>query len=90
MGGHNAFLQRQEDIKQHYFDVGQEIGMQKMWDYVQLALRDPDVMGKDILGRKRIEKIYAKLSELASIFAVSFTNETEADYYQEQLDGNLR
>lgn len=31
MAGHNAFLQRQEEVKQHYFDVGQEIGMQKMW-----------------------------------------------------------
>jgi hypothetical protein len=88
--GTNAYLNKQLEVKQHFLDVGQELGMQKMWDYVQLALRDPEVMGKDILGRKRIEKIYAKLDELASTYAIAFTADAEADYYQEQLDGGLR
>ena len=88
--GENAYLRKQKEIKQTCLDVGEEMGMQKMWDYVQLAVRDPDVMGKDILGRKRIEKIFEKLKELADTYHTAFTDDKEADYYQEKLDDGLR
>ena len=90
MGQSNAYLQRQTELKQKFLDVGEEMGMQKMWDYVQLALRDPDVMGKDVLGRKRMEKIFEKLKDLSSYYHNAFTDDKEADYTQEKLDDRLR
>ena len=53
----NAYLQKRESEKQTFLDVGEQFGMQKMWDYVQIALRDPETMGKDVMGRKRLEKL---------------------------------
>lgn len=86
----NAYMEQQQAIRQKYLDVGEEMGMQKMWDYVQIALRDSEVMGKDIIGRSRMEKIFRKLTELADTFQTAFTDEIEADYEQEKLDAHLR
>ena len=90
MGQKNAYLEKRKALNQGFLDVGEEMGLQKMWDYVQIALRDPDVMGKDILGRKRLEKIYEKVKELADTYHTCFTDDPEADYYQEKLDAQLR
>jgi hypothetical protein len=84
------YLDRQRKAQQTYLDIGEEMGMQKMWDYVQIALRDPDVMGKDILGKARLEKVYKKLGELADHYKTAFTDDVEADFRQEELDGVLR
>lgn len=89
-GKKNTYLQRQKTVQQTYLDIGEEMGMQKMWDYIQIALRDPETMGKDILGRKRIEKIFEKLKGLSDCYHTAFTDDKEADYYQEQMDGQLR
>ena len=84
------YLDRQRKAQQTYLDIGEEMGMQKMWDYVQIALRDPDVMGKDILGKARLQKVYKKLGELADHYETAFTDDKEADNRQEELDGVLR
>ena len=86
----NAYLEQRRAEQQKFLDVGEQLGMQKMWDFIQLALRDPEVMGKDILGRQRMEKIFKKLSELADTYHTAFTDDVEADYYQEKLDCQLR
>lgn len=52
----NDYLKRQADRNKAFFDAGERVGMQKCWDYVQIALRDQDVMGKDVIGRKRMER----------------------------------
>ena len=88
--GRNAYLEQQANLKQKILDVGEEMGMQKMWDYIQIALRDPDVMGKDILGKQRLEKLYRRCSELADKYHTAFTDDKEADYAQEHLDRALR
>lgn len=86
----NAYLDRQQKDRQKFFDAGEEIGVQKAWDYIQIALRDPEVMGRDIMGRKRIEKVFKKMSELADFYHTAFTDDKEADYCQEKLDAQLR
>lgn len=88
--GKNGYLQKRQAMNQGFLDAGESLGMQKMWDYVQLALRDPDVMGKDVLGRGRLEKIFGKLKELADTYHTAFTDSPEADYYQEKMDAQLR
>lgn len=43
----NDFISKRNERDQAFFDAGERIGMQNMWDYVQLCLRDPVVVGKE-------------------------------------------
>ena len=89
-GNKNTYLDRQRERDQKFLDAGERMGIQKMWDYIQIALRDPEIMGKDVMGRKRLEKLYKKTAELANYFHTAFTDDVEADYYQEKLDKQLK
>lgn len=89
-GNKNTYQQRRQAVNQAFLDAGEQIGMQKMWDYMQIALRDPETMGKDVFGRQRIEKIFQKTRELANYFHTAFTDDKEADVVQERMDGALR
>ena len=86
----NAYLRERERRDQHFLDIGEKIGMQKMWDYMQVVLHNPKAMNRDTFGPKRLKIIYEELSEVAKRYSIAFTNEKEADYYQEQLDAQLR
>jgi hypothetical protein len=90
MNGKNAYLKKQRKLQQGFMDVGEEMGMQKVCDYLHIALRDPEVMGKDTFGRKRLEKLFHKLNELANYYHTAFTDDKEADLVQEELDRNLK
>lgn len=86
----NAYLKQRDERNQAFLDAGEEMGMQKMWDYIQIALRDPEVMGKDVLGRKRLEKLYKKVNELADHYKTAFTFRVDADKIQRDFDAQLR
>ena len=90
MSSKNAYLEKQRKLQQGFLDVGEEMGLQKMWDYMQIALRDPEIMGKDVFGRKRLEKLYNKCSELAEYYKVAFTFQGEADVRQRDFDAQLK
>ena len=90
MGGNNAYLRKQQAVNQGFLDLGEQIATQKMWDYIQIVLRDPKVMGKDTFGPKRLAKIYTALKEMKDEYHTAFTSDKEADYYQEKLDSQLR
>ena len=85
-----GYFKKRNDINQSFLDAGEQLGTQKMWDYICLALRDPAVMGKDTFGAKRLEKVYNAMKELASEYHTAFTDDKEADYYQELLDRQLK
>ena len=84
------YLERQQAVYQEFFDLGEQITTQKMWDYIQIVLRDPKVMGKDTFGPKRLAKLYTALKEAKDVYHIAFTADKEADYYQEKLDSRLR
>ena len=50
----NSYLQKQEEMCQYYLDLGEHIGIQKMWDYLCIVLHNPDVMRKDTFGEARL------------------------------------
>lgn len=81
------FLARQEDMKQAYFDIGEEIGTQKTWDAVQLALRDVEPKR---WGKKKIAKLYERTAYYKKYFQEAFTTSAEADVKQEEQDAMLR
>lgn len=71
-------------------EIGEQIATQKMWDFLQVVLRNPKYVGKDTFGSKRLELIYKGLKETKDEYHIAFTSDKEADYYQEKLDGHLR
>lgn len=86
----NDLLKRQEARERQVFAAGLRMGMQIAGDYFQIALRDPEVVGKDTFGRGRIEKIVQKTMELDDYFSSAFSDHVEAERYQEEMDRLLR
>ena len=86
----NDFMARQRQREQEVFDAGLRIGRQQMCDYITLALREPEVMGKDTFGAKRIVSVLQEVKRLMEEFSTAFDKCDEADYYQEKLDSLLR
>lgn len=90
MANKNYFLAKQEERFQWYLDTGVDRGMQSLIDYVCIALNDPELMGKNVMGKTRLKKLNVKLKEIANYYETAFTDDVEADYIQEQLDRRLR
>lgn len=86
----NSFLARQEDMKQRCFVAGCEITAQQMFDMMCLALHDPAVMGKDVFGPSRLEKVHDAMYEYEKMFHDAWVFTEESDYLQEKLDAALR
>lgn len=84
------YAQRQAASRQAYLDIGMEVGMQKMVDLFAIALNDPAVLGKSILGKKRLMPVLQRVHDLIDEFSVAFTVQDDADYMQEKLDRILR
>ena len=84
------YMKRHREALQMGLDMGEQIATQKMWDYIQIVLRDPEVMGKDTFGPERLAKLYKALKEAKDTYHSAFTADKEADYYQEKLDSKLR
>ena len=86
----NAFLAKHEAEKQRCFEVGCDITSQQFFDYLCIVLNDPDIMGKDVFGAKRLQKVHQAMKDLDKTFSEAWVNSQEADYYQEKLDAKLR
>lgn len=86
MAKQNAYLAKQEAVQRQCFNDGWELGTQQMCDYISLALRDPEIMGKDTFSGTRILKVLRRVNEIMQEFRPAFLQVDEADYYQERLD----
>lgn len=87
----NDYLARQRAREQKILDIGEDFGFQKCWDYLQLALRDPEVVGKGHeWGHDKILRLYKGIDRQAKLWGDAFSMSPEADYLQEKLDDNLR
>jgi len=84
------YLDRQKKDRQKFFDAGIDIGMQRMWDYVSLALTNKEVMSTHVLNRDRLAKVYLDIKKSADYFEKAFTDDKEADVRQEELDWAIR
>jgi hypothetical protein len=85
--GNKDFLGRLGEMKQAYFDAGEDIGTQKVWDAVQLALRDIEPKR---WGRKKLARLYERTAYYKHYFQEAFTMSPEADVKQEEQDAMLR
>lgn len=86
----NDYKSQRRERDQNYFDVGEEMGIQKMADYLAIALHDPDIMGKNVYGRERIDAFFAYLQAAVDFYGKAFTDSNEADHIQQKLDDALK
>ena len=86
----NGYLAKRAALNQEILDIGIECGKQQIMDYMTIVLRDPNVVGSDIFGRERIDKVFAAIEALDKEFVDAYTLKVEADYLQETLDRKLR
>lgn len=84
------YAQKQATARQAYLEIGMEVGMQKMADFFAIALNDPAVLGKSVLGKKRLMPVLQRVHDLIDEFSVAFTVQDDADYMQDKLDRLLR
>lgn len=73
-------------LMQEAFDSG----YQRACDLLALTLHDPEVMGKDILGERRIVRVYDGMRKHDDEYWQAWTAKKEADYKQDKLDRELR
>lgn len=85
----NALLARQRAMQQKCFEAGCDITAQQFFDFLCIVLNDPEIMGKDVFGAKRIQKVHEALKAVDKYYSEAFVNSMESDYYQEKLDAEL-
>ena len=86
----NPFLAKQEALRQRCFEVACDTTSQQFFDYMCIVLNDPEIMGKDVFGAKRLLKVYDAMKKLDKEFSEAWVGSQESDYYQEKLDGALK
>lgn len=89
MGKRSGYLERKKNEIGVYRQAEKETYIQFMSDMFQIALNDPEVMGKDVLGEGRIRRVVAAASKNFDTFHGALENIQEADYIQEKLDQRL-
>lgn len=85
-----TYTQRREAWITAALEAGVDVGTQRMADLMAIALNDPEVMGKGVLGVDRIKKVYAKIQELQNDLSKAWLKGDEQDYHQARLDRELK
>jgi hypothetical protein len=89
-GSKNEFLKKRDARDRAFYEAGMMMGCQLVHDFVQMALRDQETMGKDTFGRARIEKLFNKCKEYDDYYSLCFTDHKDADKRQEEMDAVLK
>lgn len=85
----NDFLAKQKATNDAFFKMGLRYGRQQILDMMSIALRNPDVMGKDTFGARRLCGICTEISRLMDYYEPAFNLTDETDYYQAKMDEQL-
>lgn len=85
----NAYLAQQAAIRREYFNCGLQAGRQQIIDMMSLALRDPEIVGKDSFGKDRLLKVIAGLGKYLDLYELAWKRHDETDYYRAKLDAAL-
>ena len=87
----NDFLKKRDERDQRFFEAGRDVGFQQCFDYIFNALRDPQMVGKDIWGEGRLVKLHQICIEYDRHFHGAWNPKNKmADYLQEELDARLK
>lgn len=89
MAKQNAYLAKQAAVNRGFFRAGEQTGRQVIIDMMVLALRDPEIMGKDTFGKDRLLKVLKGIEHYLDAFDQAFQATDETDYYRAKLDAAL-
>lgn len=91
MAKNNGYLEKKAYRERALLDIGVDSGAQRIIDYLQCVLRDPEVMGgtKRVLGRPTIRKILDGIGKRDNYYANAYTLQKDADKLQQELDKEL-
>jgi hypothetical protein len=87
--GRNGFLEKQQQERQMYFNAGLEMGRQQILDGLSIVLNDPEIMEKDVFGKKRLLIVVDGIGKFIDTYQKAWEKDDEADYYRVKLDQNL-
>lgn len=88
--GKNAYaarLQAQRDAREYIIKLWMG---QMMFDAFSITLSDPEIMGKDTFGEKRLKKIGAAMNQRLEEIMPALTGGPEADYIRAKVDQRLQ
>lgn len=89
MANKNAYLEKQRIEKKAFFDAGLQMGRQQILDMMSLVLNDPEIMGKDTLGKGRLSKVVVGIGQYIDTFQKAWERDDETDYYRAKMDERL-
>ena len=86
----NAYLEKkqQERIARDMVVTGW--ARQEVFDALVLVLHDPEVMGKDIFGEERLQRLCVALDAKINEIRPGLSNQTNASHVRRQVDDELR
>lgn len=89
--GKNAFLEKQRKMEDAIFSAGIRCGIQYNNDCYHIVLNDPDVMGRNTFGAKRLEEIHRAVEAMSDYFEPALnTRNPECDVFRDRMDRRLR
>lgn len=88
--GKNSFSKVIEDRIDAYREAERDTYRQFMIDIFSVTLNDPDVMGKDVLGEKRMFNLLVNVSRNYDRYHEALEKSPLADVAQEKLDVKLK
>ena len=86
----NKHEKNQQAVRQKLLEIGQDVGIQQMADFMAIVLNDPKVMGRDTFGAKRLQKVLDALSDCFATYKLAYSNHDEADYWRQKIDEQLQ
>lgn len=86
----NGYIKRRDARVNAYREAEQDTTIQFMTDMLMLTLNDPEVMGKDVFGKKRLKRVIEDWGKKWDMYHGALEAGDERDYYQEKLDQALR
>jgi hypothetical protein len=87
--GRNDYIAKRDADRKSFFRAGEQTGRQVVLDMMVLALRDPNIMGKDTFGKDRLIKVVKGIENYLDMFDAAFQATDETDYYRAKLDAAL-
>lgn len=85
------YSQRIHDKNIALINAGLQTGKQWLLDMFVIALNDPEVMGKDVIGYNRMMRIIRAVSDNDDKLRIAMASaDPEADYYRDQIDKRMK
>lgn len=84
--GKNAYAKELQEKKRLGYEIAQDWTAQLALDTIAMVLNDPDVMGRDVLGKARLMKVCEGFNKLWPDHLLALSAHDEAEYWRVKID----